>query len=396
MLTEAGRVLVSSAQDLLSHMEQLEARLQSTTGRPAGRVRVASFATAQRGVVAPALASLRQSCPEVAVSLSEAEPWAAVDLVAGGQVDVAVVHNWEPLPPLDPGARAQPGARRRCRRRPRPRRPPPGGSTSVTPADVADEHWVSVSPGSICHQWLTKMLHDVGRVPLIDCYSQEFASHIALVEQGLAIALVPRLGRGPLPRGSWPFPSPTPCPRVGSAPSGERPCRTAPRSPPSSKPWPRRERDSSARRGSGDDRGLRGRRTGGSAPAAQAVPTTPAAGRCTVASALPPRPRSSCAPGMPRTPAATRRTCSQRGTRRPGRRPWTSTPPSHGSGSRCSGAEDGQPGDDVGYVEFRAHFRHGSGSGQLHERSRFARRSGGGSTSTATSPDGALSSPSAI
>lgn len=40
------------------------------------------------------------------------------------------------------------------------------------------------------------------------------------------------------------------------------------------------------------------------------------------------------------------------------------------------GAEDGQPGDEVGYVEFRAHFRHGSGSGQLHERSRFARRFG--------------------
>lgn len=199
MLTEAGRVLVSSAQDLLSHMEQLEARLQSTTGRPAGRVRVASFATAQRGVVAPALASLRQSCPEVAVSLSEAEPWAAVDLVAGGQVDVAVVHNWEPLPLSIPehvrsralGADVADVLVRDDHRL--------AGRASVTPADVADEHWVSVSPGSICHQWLTKMLHDVGRAPLIDCYSQEFASHIALVEQGLAIALVPRLGRGPLP-----------------------------------------------------------------------------------------------------------------------------------------------------------------------------------------------------
>ena len=215
MLTEAGRVLVSSAQDLLSRMEQLEARLQSTAGRPSGRVRVASFATAQRGLVAPALSRLRDSCPAVAVTLTEAEPWAAVDLVASGSVDLAVVHNWEPLPLALPDHVAS--------------RPlgadvadvlvwaghPLAGRRSVTPADLAEEHWVSVAPGSICHQWLTKMLHDIGRAPQIDCFAQEFSSHIALVEQGLAIGLVPRLGRGPLPEGVVAVPVANPVPTRG-------------------------------------------------------------------------------------------------------------------------------------------------------------------------------------
>ncbi|MCX2933074.1 YchJ family metal-binding protein [Mycobacterium sp. CVI_P3] len=35
---------------------------------------------------------------------------------------------------------------------------------------------------------------------------------------------------------------------------------------------------------------------------------------------------------------------------------------------------DGQPGDQTGEVEFRAHHRHGRRTGTLHERSRFAVR----------------------
>lgn len=35
---------------------------------------------------------------------------------------------------------------------------------------------------------------------------------------------------------------------------------------------------------------------------------------------------------------------------------------------------DGQPGDQTGEVEFRAHYRDGHRTGTLHERSRFAVR----------------------
>jgi DNA-binding transcriptional LysR family regulator len=45
------------------------------------------------------------------------------------------------------------------------------------------------------------MYFDVGRAPRIAHVALEFATHVALVAQGEAIALVPRLGRGPLPPG---------------------------------------------------------------------------------------------------------------------------------------------------------------------------------------------------
>jgi DNA-binding transcriptional LysR family regulator len=89
----------------------------------------------------------------------------------------------------------------------------------VRAVDLADETWVSVAAGSICHQWLTKMFHDIGRAPLISHYAQEFATHIALAAEGLAVALVPRLGRGPLPEGvvALPVLDPVPTRTVSAA-----------------------------------------------------------------------------------------------------------------------------------------------------------------------------------
>lgn len=212
MLTEAGRVLAASAQDLLAQMEAVESQLRSAAGHVTGRVRLATFATAARGMVAPALAGLSSSAPDVEVALREADPWDAVQLVATGQVDLAVVHNWEPLPLQIPDHVVAEvlGADRADVLLPRGHRL--AGRRGVTAADLAEEVWVSVAPGSICHQWLAKMFHDIGRAPRIAHFSQEFASHIALVEQGQAVALVPRLGRGLLPDSVVPVPVSDPVP----------------------------------------------------------------------------------------------------------------------------------------------------------------------------------------
>ena len=43
------------------------------------------------------------------------------------------------------------------------------------------------------------MYAGTGRLPRIEHTAMEFASHLALVSAGLGIALVPQLGRGPLP-----------------------------------------------------------------------------------------------------------------------------------------------------------------------------------------------------
>jgi DNA-binding transcriptional LysR family regulator len=199
LLTEAGRTLTDSARDLLARMEHLESRLHAASGEPVGAVRLATFATAYRGLVVAAIARLREVAPGVVVRPEEIEPWEAVDSVAAGSHDLALVHNWEPLPLAIPDHlevrhvsrdRADVLVHEGHRL---------AGRDTVSVADVVDESWVSVAPGSICHQWLEKMCVDVGRAPRITHVAKEFATHVALVGRGEAIALVPRLGRGPLP-----------------------------------------------------------------------------------------------------------------------------------------------------------------------------------------------------
>jgi DNA-binding transcriptional LysR family regulator len=199
LLTEAGRALTESARDLLAEMERLESRVLGAAGDAVGTLRLATFATAYRGIVVSAIGRLRTVAPGVVLRPDEIDPWDAVDAVASGSHDLALVHNWEPLPLAIPDHLV---VRHLGRDRADVlvhRDHPLAGRTTVSVHDVADERWVSVAPGSICHQWLQKMCSDVGRSPRIAHVALEFATHVALVSQGEAIALVPRLGRGPLP-----------------------------------------------------------------------------------------------------------------------------------------------------------------------------------------------------
>ena len=199
LLTEAGRSLTESARDLLAEMERLEARVRGIEGQPVGSVRLAVFATAYRGILPGVLERLRLRAPGVVLKADEVDPWDAVDAVAAGSHDLAVVPHWEPLPLAIPSHLeirhvgrdvADVLVHRAHRLADR-------GELSVQ--DVLDEEWVSVAPGSICHQWLVKMFADVGRAPRIRHLALEFATHVSLVGGGHVVALIPRLGRGELP-----------------------------------------------------------------------------------------------------------------------------------------------------------------------------------------------------
>ena len=198
VLTEAGSRLVVESTPILADLERLRADLHTPAdpdGPISGEVRLAAFSTVVRGLVVPALTDLAARHPHLRLPLRESEPWETIALVASGQRDLGVVHRWGgvalPMPehlvttPLftdvaDVVLRAD---------------HPLSGRAILHPEELADERWVATFEATICRQWLRRLFDGVANAPHIVHESMEFPNHLALVRAGLAIALVPRLGR---------------------------------------------------------------------------------------------------------------------------------------------------------------------------------------------------------
>lgn len=198
VLTGHGRHLVDAGGRLLTDLERLEADLHARAGAVAGRLRVAAFSTAVRGLFAPVARTLRDRHPDLVPTLSEHEPWDAVELVASGRQDLGIVHSWGDLPLEIPEHLVTTPLARDVADVVLHREHPLAARASVTPRDLLDEQWIATAEGTICRAWLTRMHDGTGRLPRIAHRSAEFDSHLALVRAGLGIALVPRLGRGEL------------------------------------------------------------------------------------------------------------------------------------------------------------------------------------------------------
>lgn len=198
MLTDHGRRLVADGSRLLTDLEHLESGLRRDAGRVAGRLRVAAFSTAMRGLIAPVVRALLDEHEDLTLTLAEREPRETIDLVASGQQDLGIVHSWGDVPLDVPDHLVAVTIARDVADVIVPRAHRLAGRTRVSPHDLVDEAWVATPEGSICRQWLTRMYVGTGHSPRIAHVAMEFDSHLALVSAGLGVALVPRLGRSPL------------------------------------------------------------------------------------------------------------------------------------------------------------------------------------------------------
>ncbi|WP_407988282.1 LysR family transcriptional regulator [Kitasatospora sp. CMC57] len=200
-LTDAARTLADTAQQVLALVEQAEVTLEEQRGEAVGRLVVAAFATGARGILPGALAELRERCPDLDVRLLEVDPYLAADLVARGEVDLALVQDWPtvPLPIQDGLSRLDLGIDPVDLLLPAGH---PLAALAVVPVGrLLGQRWISVPPGNICHDWLVRTLREAGEEPDVIYQVGEFETQIALIGAGLGIGLVPRLGRAALPPG---------------------------------------------------------------------------------------------------------------------------------------------------------------------------------------------------
>ncbi|WEH41727.1 LysR family transcriptional regulator [Streptomyces sp. AM 2-1-1] len=200
-LTEEAIHLAATAQELLTIMERAQTTLEERRGRPTGTLSIGAFASAARGLLPGVLSGLDRDHPTLDARLTEVDPHLSVDLVAKGVIDLAVAHDWDiaPLPAPEGLDQAVIGDDR-CDLLV-PRGHPLAGRTAVLREELARERWICQPPGTVCHDWLLRTLRAAGYEPDIRHRAEENHTQLALVSAGLGVAMIPRLGRGPLPEG---------------------------------------------------------------------------------------------------------------------------------------------------------------------------------------------------
>ncbi|MGH3097356.1 MAG: LysR substrate-binding domain-containing protein [Streptosporangiales bacterium] len=196
-LTDDGALLAEHAERILCQVEAARADLEAQRGAVRGRVTVAAFASAARGIVPRALRELRDAYPELVVELRELELDESIPMTSRGDVDVAVVVDWDTAPLSLPDNFAKTSLVEDAFDIVLPAGHPLATRESVDLGELADEQWIGWTKDSIYYKWLVGTMRAKGIEPAIAHTAEEHPTHMALVAAGLGIAMLPRIGRTP-------------------------------------------------------------------------------------------------------------------------------------------------------------------------------------------------------
>ncbi|MER5420186.1 LysR family transcriptional regulator [Streptosporangium roseum] len=225
-LTPAGVALVGHAEAVLERLEQASAELAAAHTGLVGAIRVGAFPTATRTILPGALAALGRDHPGLEPMVDEIDPAEVAPRLRTGDLDVALVHEYDFVPALpDLALDTEPlleepmylasgdaggsPARRRGTSGGAPVRHGGAGDSPARHGDGAvdvlarwrDASWIVSKPGTLCHTMTVRACQAAGFAPRIRHHIDDFATVLAMVAVGQGVALVPELGAADPPGG---------------------------------------------------------------------------------------------------------------------------------------------------------------------------------------------------
>ncbi len=197
VLTPAGRAIVDAAPEVFEALERcVEAARSVSGGTPGGRLRVAAFSTAIRGLLVPAMASLSARYPELQVHITEQDPGEALYRVDAGIADLALVHDadgvLQPMPTSMTHRLLHTDIGDVVMRRSHPLA---DLDSPLTDVDLLGHSWVTSPHGTVCYAWFRRLFDDMAEEPDVRHLIDDFSTQLALVKAGDVLALIPRLAR---------------------------------------------------------------------------------------------------------------------------------------------------------------------------------------------------------
>lgn len=185
-LTGAGQALADRAGEVLDVLDAARADLDRLTGSVTGSVAVASVASAAATVLSDAVCALR---PAIEVSVVAAEPGRGIGLLLSGDVDVAVVDEYD----LVPLALPETAVIRELDTEPLVAVLPAGAKQRpVTLAELADADWVLPPEDAACGRAVRAACRTAGFEPRARWETDDMLLLARAVAAGHGVTVLPR------------------------------------------------------------------------------------------------------------------------------------------------------------------------------------------------------------
>lgn len=192
-LTPEAEVLLAHGDAMQAQWEEARSDLDRYRDGASGPLRLGAFPSVL-GALLPAVADhLHREAPDLRLTVVQADPAASLDMLAAGEVDLALLEaSAARLPAADPrfeqdllfddplqlvvAADHRLGRRRR-----------------IALADVAEEPWIGGPEGGSYHQIELHTCRQAGFTPTFVHRGLDWTTYLAVVRAGLGVALLPRL-----------------------------------------------------------------------------------------------------------------------------------------------------------------------------------------------------------
>jgi DNA-binding transcriptional LysR family regulator len=187
-LTDAGEALVHHADAAIARLAAAQDEVAEIAGLRTGRVRLAAFPSASATLVPVAARKLSDSHPGVTVSLVDAEPPEALELLRTGEIDVALTFGY---PEAGLAANGDLDVEPLFHDELFLALPPSGGSRRIKLAELKDETWIAG-----CERCRAHLLHlsaQAGFQPRIAYATDDYVTVQSLVAAGLGVTVLPSL-----------------------------------------------------------------------------------------------------------------------------------------------------------------------------------------------------------
>lgn len=188
-LTTAGNILAEHGRTVVAEIDAALAAIDDLRGERGGALRLVGFPSASATIVPAIMRRLAEEAPEVSLQYREAEPPGAVALLRDGEVDCALIFDYEGAAELPAGSVFTPLWRETVSLVLSEERAT--GLEAAHLGEYAEEHWIAGCEK--CRGHLLAAAQENGFEPDIIQETDNVPAMLAMAAAGGAVALVPGL-----------------------------------------------------------------------------------------------------------------------------------------------------------------------------------------------------------